>query len=419
MRRSIRGTYTILGVMALCFAATIGGTAAVRAWEGWRESRALLAQREAEWRRSIDQIQEAHMAKQGSASAPGNSGLPPNPPQGAPAHTAVMVGYFRDAAQAINAKAGEAVRRLDSGEARRSDSFRVARARELSAGVNDILKKLRVKAEPVALAAAAESAKRGVRQAHTQLRDIGLGAAIKGAGLDTRGEGFAVIDARAVELVARDTLARTMAAANQHGANAEAVFRTLSGAGPLAGRDSEVNAVVARGIITGDPRATQKSVRLLFAEDPDSIDAAAYRRLGAQLVEIGGWTGTLKDYAEIVALTRTREATVEARHETLLENDVDLVQITGNNTVNFCTRFLGLVCTIGDRASDKYPALSALPGGGPPFHPRCSKGTAAFVEDLASDRRRDMHAGAFIRYLRAREAGTLTEPMTARKTRAA
>gem|GEM_PF-5391913 len=34
--------------------------------------------------------------------------------------------------------------------------------------------------------------------------------------------------------------------------------------------------------------------------------------------------------------------------------------------------------------SRKYPAYDDLPEGGPPFHPRCSKGTRPFVEEYAT-----------------------------------
>jgi hypothetical protein len=52
-------------------------------------------------------------------------------------------------------------------------------------------------------------------------------------------------------------------------------------------------------------------------------------------------------------------------------------------STHFCTAFLGQVFSLSGK-SDKYPAYSELPGGGPPFHPNCSKSTRPFVEELAS-----------------------------------
>jgi hypothetical protein len=43
--------------------------------------------------------------------------------------------------------------------------------------------------------------------------------------------------------------------------------------------------------------------------------------------------------------------------------------------------------------SDKYPAYAELPGGGPPFHPNCSKSTRPFIEDLASSKQLDQADG--------------------------
>jgi hypothetical protein len=97
-------------------------------------------------------------------------------------------------------------------------------------------------------------------------------------------------------------------------------------------------------------------------------------------------------YAEMVARTKTREASVDARHERLSELGLDLVAIVGRISKNFCTAFLGQVFSLSGN-SDKYPAYSSLPGGGPPFHPNCSKSTRPFVEELASDKQLDQADG--------------------------
>jgi hypothetical protein len=88
-------------------------------------------------------------------------------------------------------------------------------------------------------------------------------------------------------------------------------------------------------------------------------------------------------YAELVARTRTREAQVQARHERLGELGIDLVSIVGRISNSFCTAFLGQVFSLSG-TSAKYPAYASLPGGGPPFHPNCSKSTRPYVEALAT-----------------------------------
>lgn len=58
-----------------------------------------------------------------------------------------------------------------------------------------------------------------------------------------------------------------------------------------------------------------------------------------------------------------------------------------------------------------YPALAGLPGGGPPFHPNCSKGTAAYVPELVSASRASLHARAMRVYVSRRNTGRLIEPV--------
>lgn|GEM_PF-5974793 len=104
-----------------------------------------------------------------------------------------------------------------------------------------------------------------------------------------------------------------------------------------------------------------------------------------------------KYYASMVVRTKTRQATVHARHARLQELGIDLVSIVGLVSKNFCTAFLGQVFTLKGK-SDKYPSIDELPGGGPPFgappfHPNCSKGTRPFIDELATDREKSMAQG--------------------------
>jgi hypothetical protein len=85
----------------------------------------------------------------------------------------------------------------------------------------------------------------------------------------------------------------------------------------------------------------------------------------------------------MVVRTKTREAVVAGRTERFSGLGLDLVAITGRLSDNFCTAFLGQVFSISGK-HPKYPPLSSLPGGGPPFHPNCSKGVRPYIEDLAT-----------------------------------
>jgi hypothetical protein len=92
---------------------------------------------------------------------------------------------------------------------------------------------------------------------------------------------------------------------------------------------------------------------------------------------------TAQHYAGMVVRTKTREAVVTARNERFTQLGIDTVAIIGRLSDNFCTAFLGQVYSISGK-HPKYPALSSLPGGGPPFHPNCSKGVRPFIEALAT-----------------------------------
>lgn len=391
--RDSRAFAMVIAAVCLAFVCSVGGTAL------WRGSQRL------------SRAQEMAMSQPKQPGAPGV--------QGAPNLTAVTVGLFKGAADKINADTAKAYLALAQSPERSSPAFRIARGQVLRAQIDGHLKRLGAEAAPVMRSAVEASARRGVANAHQQLKAIGVESAARGAGLDTRGAGFALVNAGAVETIARDSMASMLRAAGDHGLNAQAVFRSLSASTRLGGveNNAALNQAIATGIISGDPRSTQKALRLMLAEPGEAAlaegDRKAYRRLGQRQIEVGGWTGSVADYAEIVALTRTREATVEARHETLLANDINLVQITGRNTANFCTRFVNLVCALDEAGTDggTYPLLDSLPGGGPPFHPRCSKGTVAFLPDLASDARTSAGAKAATNYKRDLAAGTLEEPL--------
>lgn len=298
---------------------------------------------------------------------------------------AEVVGIYGDAAKDINAALARSVAQLAENPERRSAQFQRARASQL---LNQVQSRLLALDRDAALAV-----KRGVGQAvnlglvdaAAQMRKIGFGPRASG---DALAGSFANIDARLTETIARDTAAKMRAGIIQHGERAESLFRTLS-AGPLSNAEPEVNRAIARGLLTGDPRVADGALRDLF-RDPNAPELESYRKLGNQVIEVGGWTGSVRTYAATVMRTRTREASTAARHEQLLEVGLDLVQITGRVSENFCTRYLGLVCSLG-AARDGYPSIRDLPGaggGGPPFHPNCSKGTVVFVLDLASDARR-------------------------------
>lgn len=185
---------------------------------------------------------------------------------------------------------------------------------------------------------------------------------------------FAKIDDRTVAVFARDTFADLSKAAESMTDRASKLLRTTAQENLS---EEQINTILAGGVIEGRPLDTIRNLR-------EQLRAVAGDKV--TIVDKNGdpMEFDVGYYAEMVARTRTRQATVIARHERLAELDIDLVAIVGRVSNNFCSAFLGQVFSLSGK-STKYPAYDSLPGGGPPFHPHCSKSTRPFIEELASD----------------------------------
>lgn len=336
--------------------------------------------------------------------------LPPNPPSGAPSVAEQIARVYERGLRQINSDLAVALKQ--TGGAIAADdrgvltgaNFRASRAAALKIRVERRLAELRLATGSALRQSAESSVQLGARQGQAELRRVGLVA--PGAKFDLGG-----FDARAVELAAADMAARLARAAGDHAQRVQDFFRGVS-QGPAFGRDADVTGAVAQALITGDFDAARREVRGIIAEgaglDPLSDSA---RKIAKTQIDVGGWTGSIREYTEMLVLTRTREATVTARHDRLRTNGVGLVQITGRRSVNFCTRFLGMVFALGPEYQSvdgkTYPLLSSLERKGPPFHPRCSKGTAAYIPSLVSPARAAAADTAEQGYKRALASGTL------------
>jgi hypothetical protein len=330
-------------------------------------------------------------------------------------------GLYEAAAQDINRIAGRAFEKLAVSDDLASERFKLARAAEMERAISERLVKLKTEVPTLIDQATTKAVLDAIKFGENELKEIGLDPSQARPGT-AAAIGFGVIDEGAVNRIAEDTVARTTGqiesslekGALDHGRRALRTFRTLSesvankgGAGEAA-----INKAIARGLITGDPRIADRALRDLF-RDPKAPERETVRKLGNKLIEVGNATMSVRQYAVTVVRTRTREATVSARHDRLGVSGISLVQVVGRVSVNFCTAYLGLVVGLnGEETIDGvvYPALAGLPGGGPPFHPNCSKSTAAFVVELVSPARKKQHERASIEYRRRVAQGKLTEP---------
>lgn len=122
--------------------------------------------------------------------------------------------------------------------------------------------------------------------------------------------------------------------------------------------DQAISKMVAEGLVTGSTRRTVS----------DTILQELRKKMGAeQFLTINGRNYRPDSYAELLARTRTREATSQGSINTALRYGVDLVQIDVHAEVcEYCQQYSGRVFSISGSDVD-FPALTEKP----PFHPNC------------------------------------------------
>lgn len=282
-------------------------------------------------------------------------------------------GVPRDVSAQLASYFSEAAKRLKPivlnppGRTQASQDYRAAFAAQKISQIDRILADLKVRGSgwvgkqiPAAFTA-------GIRLAHKQAVEAG----VRPRGDLVAGK-FTLVDQRTVQQFAVDTIADLHKAADSMGDVAKSTLRRTQ---QLGLSEAEINQVLAVGVIEGRPRDTIRALRVEL------------EKVHGETVEINGRNYDTRYYAELVARTKTRQATVNARHERLQALDLDLVMIVGRISNNFCTAFLGQVFSLSGN-HPKYPALSSIDG--PPFHPNCSKSTRPFVEELATAREEKM-----------------------------
>lgn len=254
-----------------------------------------------------------------------------------------------------------------------SREFRQARAAQQISQIDTITAQLGLQARGWAGAVAPQAYRDGITRASTQAVQAG----VRKSDVAAIPASFASIDRDAVNVLAKEIAADLHKAAGSMGDDAKRVLRTTA---QNAISEADIDKILAGGIIEGTPVATQKALR------------EALERVAGEEIEINGRTYKTKDYAELVAVTKTRQAMVKGQHNRLRRIGLDLVAIIGAFSSTFCTAFLGQVFSLSG-SSSKYPSLASLPGGGPPFHPRCSKSTRPYLDSLATEKQQESAEG--------------------------
>lgn len=294
--------------------------------------------------------------------------VPELSPTGIPENvTQILVGYFETAQAQMRAMVLK-----PTGGTEAASEFRVARAASQGTQIDTILTRLKkqtahwIGSDQTFAAAVADGIARGDRQA----REAGVR-------VEPLAGGFDVIDERTAAVFARDAAADLYGAADSMADRGKRVLRATAQKGFS---EAEINRILAGGTIAGEPVLAIRKLRDELKAVHGGTVVIITKNGNPMEFDVG-------KYAALVARTKTRQAVEVARHERLAERGIDLVAIVGRQSNNFCTAFLGQVFSIGGK-SDKYPSLSSLPGGGPPFHPNCSKSTRPFVEALAGDQQK-------------------------------
>lgn len=254
-----------------------------------------------------------------------------------------------------------------------SQAWRQAWAAQKITQIKDLLQQVDALAAKQIGAGLSKAVAKGISMANNQMKSAGVrfDATSKGNnnGFDAS---FAIIDSQQIRLIARNTAQDLFGASKSMGDTAGRVLRQIK---EFNLGEAEINRVIAGGLIDGMPRQAIQTLKKSLERVNDGKMVEVVDKNG-EVMHFDSGT-----YARMVYVTKTSEAHVKSSHLRLQQEDIDLVQIIGNQTIYFCSEYLGQVYSLSG-SSKVYPALSSLPGGGPPFHPNCSKSTIAFIEEL-------------------------------------
>jgi hypothetical protein len=122
--------------------------------------------------------------------------------------------------------------------------------------------------------------------------------------------------------------------------------------------ERQINRNIAQGLIQGESRRTTS----------DRIYQDLKDRMGDEkFISIKGRNYEPKTYSELVARTRTREATTKGTINSTLQYGLDLVQVSvHSNPCPVCLKFQGKIYSISG-TDPNFPPLTQEP----PYHPNC------------------------------------------------
>jgi len=224
--------------------------------------------------------------------------------------------------------------------------FQMARAQILLKQVNEIISGLNVDAYKWAKTTMPKSYEQGIDLAAERLKALNI----------TRFVSYDVqIHTSAVNVLIQDVSTELIMA---NDSMKKFFNRVISQSQQTLLQDTEINRQIAEGLIQGEARRTVS----------DKILQGLREKMGnEQFIIINGRNYKPSSYAELVARTRTKEASTLGTVNTALRYGMDLCQIDAHSgCCEYCQQYSGRVFSISGTDSD-FPKLTEYP----PWHPNC------------------------------------------------
>lgn len=240
---------------------------------------------------------------------------------------------------------------------------------------------------------------RANRAVKARLREAGFGRSFSVATRQRRATRFAAVNDRAVQALLLDPDTGFLSSLHAATGQIRQRMRQIQTMAKVMRRQQGIiDRVISRvGILEG--HNLQRVKGEIVREILPKVDAAAARRaIERGFVTLAdmpfvrtpsGRRLRLDRYAELVARTKTAQATGLATRNGILEVGGELVQISRNMSKDddACNLYIGRVFALTADAAKEHgvPMVDELPGGGAPFHPNCTHLEIPFVMDLLDE----------------------------------
>jgi hypothetical protein len=225
------------------------------------------------------------------------------------------------------------------------------------AKVIEVLDRLGVHTDPLLRRIVAEAFTQSADRVQTQIGRLAVDAPeIPGA--------FAGVSEDAVRVLQDSITGRLQTARGFVGRSVDDLYAR-------AGRRAALRSVLGAD---GSARTAKKRLMQDLMRDPQI--RRTVMRGGAGFVDRSGRQWALQDYADMVVRTTTREAVVQGAISRMAGHGITLARVTRHaSSCPVCKPWEGRLVTLDGETTDyegeAVADLSALPNGGPPFHPRC------------------------------------------------